>query len=443
MKTIKTVKIKKKIVIYFLLIMVACTILGRMASGASMPRVSVEKAKSDYVTHTVRSTGMVEKNAEEGIYTLSGMIVKKMHVNVGDTVKKDDILLELDLAVLEEELIAKQNELKKTQLQKTDEESQNKVNAENRDRGIRQAQESYNQTVNNAEDKVGQARQELEDAKGLLENTQDIDQEERNALETEVTTKEETLREAERMRDSEVLSAAQAVEGAKAREATRSTLESLRIDEEQLGKDIEKLTALQTQNGIIVANVDGVVTSISARTGEQTGNTAVMLLADNSKGYRFIAEVTKEENKYLSIGQEVSLSSTSGKESVEKLKIESIIASEEDAETLRVTVNVAASQFYIGESVEMLAKQGAKQYPVCLPIAAICEENNENFVYVLENEKTILGEVTVVKKHRVTVVDKNETTAAISAEGLTDKQNVVVSTNKELQDGIRVRMEEL
>ena len=433
---------KKKVLLYFLIIMVACTILGRMANGVSMPRVSTEKPQSGYVTHTVRSTGMVEKNAEEGIYTLPGMIVKKMYVNAGDTVKKEDNLFEIDLEVLEKELIAKQNELKKLELQKTDEESQKQVNAENRNRGIRQAQESYNQTASVADARVSQARQELEDANWLLENAGEISQEERDALQAEVATKKDALKEAENARNSEVLSAAQTLEGAKAREATSSTVESLRIDEEQLRKDIEKLAALQAGQGMVLASVDGVVTDISVRTGEQTGSTAIMLLADNSKGYRFVTEVTKDDNKHLSIGQEVSLSSTSGKDAVENLKIESILASEEDAETMRVTVNVAASQFYIGESAEMLAKQGVKQYPICLPLSAIGEENNENFVYVLENEKTILGEVMVVKKQKVIVVDKNETTAAISPEGLTEKQNVVVSTNKELQDGIRVRMEE-
>jgi hypothetical protein len=441
-KSEDTMQKKKKVLLYFLLIMIACTILGRMANGASMPRVSVEKPKSDYVTHTVRSVGMVEKNAEEGIYTLPGMIIKKMHVNTGDTVKKEDNLFEIDLEVLEEQLIAKQNELKKLELQKTDEESQNQVNAENRNRGIRQAQESYNQTVTVADEKVNKAKQELEAANKLLENAVEITAEEREALEIDIATKKDALKEVENMRNSEVLSATQNVEGAKAREATRSTVEGLRIDEEQLRKDIEKLTTLKEQQGMVRASVDGVVTSVSVRTGEQTGNTATMLLADNSKGYRFVAEVTKDDNKHLSIGQEVSLSSTSGKESVEKLKIESILASEEDAETMRVTVNVTASQFYIGESVEMLAKQGVKQYPICLPLSAICEENNENFVYILENEKTILGEVTVVKKQKVIVVDKNETTAAISPEGLTERQNVVVGANKELKDGIRVRMEE-
>ena len=439
----KTMKLKKKVLIYFLIIMLACTILGRMINGVSMPRVSAERPSADYVRHTVRSVGTVEKNAEEGIYTIPNMIVKKMHVNLGDTVKKDDTLLELDLTVLDKELTTKQNELKKIQLQQADTKSQNRVNADNRNRTIRHARESYDQTVNGANAGVERAEQELEEAKAMLENAVDVSTEERSTLESEVTMKNEALREAEKVRDAEVLNASQSLEGANAPEATNSTLDGLRIDEEALEKEIEKLETLREQQGLIKANVDGVVTSLAIHTGEFTGDTAIMLLADSSRGYRFVAEVSKEDNKHLFVGQEVSLTSTNGSDSVEKLEIESIIATEENPEIMRVTINVAASQFRIGESAEMETAQSGKQYSTCVPLSAIGEEDNETFLYVLESEQTILGEVNVVRKQRVTILDKNETTVAISEEGLASQQEVVVSANKNLQDGIRVRMEEL
>lgn len=443
MKAAQTMKLRRKALLYFLVFMFVCTIFGRVINGVSMPRVSVERPSANYVTHTIRSVGMVEKNAEEGIYTVAGMMVRKMHINLGDAVKKDDVLLELDLVFLEEELQTKQDELKKIQLQQADGESQNKVSADNRNRTIRHAQESYNQTVNNANIGVEKAKQELEDAKQILENAIEIDAEERSALEADIVAKDEALQEAQRMRDAEVLAAAQSVEGANAREATNSNLESLRIDKEKLEKEIKKLEELKENQGLIVASVDGVVTKLSVQTGELTGNTAIMLLADSSRGYRFVTEVSKDENKHLAIGQEVSLASTSGGDSVDGLLIESIIATEEDAEIMRVTVNVAASQFRIGESVEMSASQGGKQYPISVPLSAVGKEDNETFVYVLESEQTILGEVSVVKKQKVTVLDKNETTAAISEEGLTNQQEVVISANKTLQDGIRVRKEDL
>ena len=462
---------KKKVLIYFIIIMVACTIIGRAASGMSIPRVAVEKPKTDYITHTVRSTGVVEKNAEEGIYTIPGMIAKKIHVNIGDAVEEGDILLELSLETLEEQLIGKQNELRKIELQKADEASQNQVNAENRARTIRQARDNYNQTVNQANHQIGQAQQEFEEAKGNLENAGEagqkewnapekddieetdgtekadtsqegkVSKEERDALEADVAAKDNALQQAESARDEALLRAQQALEQAEAREATRSTIESLQIDEEVIKKEIEKLEVLKENQGIVRAGVDGVVTNLFIGTGEQTGNTAIMLLADTSRGYRFVVDVTKEENKYLAIGQEVSLSSTGSKRgAIEKLKIESIIATENDAETMRVTVPVSAEQFYIGESAEMLAVHGARQYPVCVPISALIEEDKEYFVYLFETEKTILGEVTIVRKHKVNVLDKNETHVAI--DNLTSEQMVVTDANKALQDGIRVRKDE-
>jgi len=433
---------KKKILIYFLIIMVAATIIGRVASGVSVARVSVERPESNYVSHTVRSIGQVEKNVEEGIYTIAGMIVKKLYVNIGDTVAQDAILAEVDLDVLEEQLSAKQNELKKIQLQKRDEENQNQVSAENRQRAIRQAQDSYNRTADAADAQVWQAAQAFEDAKWRIENAGEVSQEEWDALESDLIAKRNSLQQAEQSRASELLRAGQALEDAQIKEAEKSTMAGLQIDEEPIVKDIEKLEELKENQGLIKASVDGVVTNINVKTGEQTVSTAMILLADTSKGYRFTAEINKDQNKYLSIGQEVSLAPTNGKAAIEGLMVESIVASEEDAEVMKVTIPVSAEQFYIGESVELVARHSAKKYPICLPISAIGEENKVAFVYLMETESTILGEVTVVKKHNVTVLDKNESYAAIATSDLTTKQMVVVSANKELQDGVRVRMDE-
>ena len=420
--------------------MMACTIIGRVVNGFSIARVSVETPTADYIAHTVRSVGQVEKNAEEGVHTIAGMIVKKIHVNMGDAVAAGDILFELDLDVLEKKLTAKQNELKKIHLQKADEESQKKVNADNKTRAIRQAQDSYNQSVGGANAQVRQAEEAFDTANQKYVSANDVSQEELNALKADAIAKRDALEQAYISREATILGAEQAIESAQAGEATQSTIENLQMDEEEIDKDIKKLEELKQNKGLVVATLDGVVTNLFVGTGETTGDTAIALLADTSRGYRFVVDVTKEQNKYLSIGQAVTLSPTSGGKAVEKLEIESIIATENDAETMRVTIPVTAAQFYIGESAEMLAVQGSKQYPICLPIAALVEEDKEYFVYILEVENTILGESTVVRKHKVDVLDKNETYVAI--DNLSTNQEIVISANKELQDGIRVRMEE-
>ena len=433
---------KKKILMYFVGIMVACTILGRVANGMSMPRVSVERAKADTIAHTVRSVGVIEKNAEEGVYIIPNMRINKVHVNAGDNVKKGDILLEADMDILETELTAKENELKKLELQKADDESQNKVSAENRERSIRHATDSYNQTVANADAAVQRAQQEYEDAKWAYDNAGEISVEEINVLVADVNTKIAALEQASQAREEAILSATQALEVARASEATKSTQESLQMDKDVMEKDIEKLEELKSERGIIRARVDGVVTQVLVRTGEPTGTTAAVLLADSSKGYRFVTQITKEQNKYLSVGQNASLTPFGEAKAIEKMRIDSIIAAAEDAETMQVTITVDPEQFHIGESVEMAAVYEAKMYPICLPISALGEENNSYFVYLVEAEKTIMGEDLVVRKQQVTVMDKNEKFVAVAAADLTTGQDVVVDANKKLQDGTRVRMDE-
>ena len=434
---------KKKILVYFAGIMLACTILGRVANGMSMPKVSVENPKSNTITHTVRSVGVVEKNVEEGVYIIPNMRISKVYVNVGDTVKKDDTLLEVDMDVLEAEVTAKKNELKKVELQKADDESQNQINVANRERSIRHARDSYNQTVANADAAIWRAQQEYEDAKWAYDNAGEISVEESNALVAEVNAKVAALEQASQAREEAILSATQALETAQAsEEASKSTQESLQMDKDVMEKDIKKLEKLKNEQGIIKATFDGVITQVLIGTGEPTGSTAAVLLADNSKGYRFVTKITKEQNKYLSIGQEVLLTTSGDAKTIENMKIDSIIATAEDAEIMQVTILVDAEQFYIGESVEMEAAHGAKIYPICLPISALGEENKSYFVYLIEEEKTIIGESLVARKQQVTVLDKNENFVAVAAADLTTGQSVVVDANKQLQDGTRVRVDE-
>ena len=58
----------------------------------------------------------------------------------------------------------------------------------------------------------------------------------------------------------------------------------------------------------------------------------------------------------------------------------------------------------------------------------------------LETVNTVLGQQTQAAKVMVTVLDKNETTAALEAGGLTDKQ-VIVGSDRAVDSGSRVRAE--
>ena len=81
-----------------------------------------------------------------------------------------------------------------------------------------------------------------------------------------------------------------------------STLQVNEITYEQMELALKKLEKLKAKKGKIYAPVDGMVTKINITTGEKTLDTTAMLLADLSKGYRFTADITKDQQKYIGTG---------------------------------------------------------------------------------------------------------------------------------------------
>ena len=77
-----------------------------------------------------------------------------------------------------------------------------------------------------------------------------------------------------------------------------------------------------------------------------------------------------------------------------------------------------------------------------MPLTALYEENSKYFVYVIEDADSVLGTVKKVRKISVEVEEKNETTAALKSGVLSKDQQVVVDTDREIQEGSRVRLNE-
>ena len=53
-----------------------------------------------------------------------------------------------------------------------------------------------------------------------------------------------------------------------------------------------------------------------------------------------------------------------------------------------------------------------------------------------------MGKEMVVRKVNVTVIEKNESYAALTEGALTSDQKIIVNSNKEIQEGSRVRIQE-
>lgn len=95
-----------------------------------------------------------------------------------------------------------------------------------------------------------------------------------------------------------------------------------------------------------------------------------------------------------------------------------------------------------GESITVRADKSNKDYECVIPSSAVNKDNSGYFVYQIIGSSSPLGDKYTVKRVDVTVEDDDGTYAAISGEKLDKDAMIVVRSEKPLEDGERVRLED-
>ncbi|MDQ9827040.1 hypothetical protein RFZ44_27610, partial [Acinetobacter sp. 163] len=89
--------------------------------------------------------------------------------------------------------------------------------------------------------------------------------------------------------------------------------------------------------------------------------------------------------------------------------------------------------FFPGESAEMIVKQESERYTYTIPTTALLQENNKTYVLVLDIEDTVLGQQYTARKMEVTVEDKNNGYAAISANGISADMQIITDSDRSVE----------
>ena len=302
---------------------------------------------------------------------------------------------------------------------------------------LSRAQEDYDETISKNEKLVRKAKELWQEAEQKLENYQNGEDED-SADDSLVEDARKTLEDAKSQQTQQKKSAKRAIEDAGETDAVDHSVEinNVRIAEKQ--RALALLQKTKEQEGKIVAQTDATVSKILLTAGDRTTETAAFLLADLSEGARFTTEISKEDAKYVVVGDAVTLKVND--KSYEDMTVLSTETNEDSS--VRVTVYVPKKTISIGTHASMEIEQTSEKYATTLPLTAIHAEQNKYFVYVLEKEDTVLGEETVARKVNVSIVEKNGEYAALSDGSLSEDDSVIVESDTMLANGEKVRLKE-
>lgn len=230
-----------------------------------------------------------------------------------------------------------------------------------------------------------------------------------------------------------------AVQSASLPEGTSHAPQISQISYEQMELELKKLEAIQEAGGEISAPVDGVVTQCSVQTGGKTTDSGALLLADLSKGCRFSGLVAQEQSEYIGVGDKVTLRvSSTGKEHKD---LPVTTCSPQEDGSFRVTVQLAGNNIPLGSSVELQFTRKSSAYRCVVPLSALhVDAQNKPYVLVAEPVETVLGTEIQARAISVTVMERNESMAALAEGTIHSDQQVIVASDRSIDSGSRVRV---
>ena len=406
-----------KILGYFLVLMFILTILSRFADSLLIPIVKTETSKGMTITHEVEANGSIIQNREEGIDVIENLKVSHVNVYPGSEIKEGDTLFEIDLTDLKSQIQQVENEISE------------------KEKNLSRATEDYNLAVSRQDKIISDALDAYKEAENLVNKYNNASEEEKQSLDKEAieydyNLKKTAYNQAVNDKSSNLLMGKRALEDVK--EASNT---------DELKKKLENLKKIEGAEGKFVSEKEGIVTNVAVVAGDVTSAGSAVYLADKESGYKFVAELSKDLKKYAKQGQSVVLKIGNSNNEIGDLTIDSISKGEDD--NYKVSVLLPTGVGEIGDGGNLTLSSKSKKYQVCVPLEALHQEGQDKYyILVVGEEDTILGTEKVAVRVDVSIADKNDTYAALTEGTISNSQKIIVSSNKTIKEGDRVRLEE-
>ena len=406
-----------KILGYFLVLMFILTILSRFADSLLIPIVKTETSKGMTITHEVEANGSIIQNREEGIDVIENLKVSHVNVYPGSEIKEGDTLFEIDLTDLKSQIQQVENEISE------------------KEKNLSRATEDYNLAVSRQDKIISDALDAYKEAENLVNKYNNASEEEKQSLDKEAIEydynfKKTAYNQAVNDKSSNLLMEKRALEDVK--EASNT---------DELKKKLENLKKIEGAEGKFVSEKEGIVTNVAVVAGDVTSAGSAVYLADKESGYKFVAELSKDLKKYAKQGQSVVLKIGNSNNEIGDLTIDSISKGEDD--NYKVSVLLPTGVGEIGDGGNLTLSSKSKKYQVCVPLEALHQEGQDKYyILVVGEEDTILGTEKVAVRVDVSIADKNDTYAALTEGTISNSQKIIVSSNKTIKEGDRVRLEE-
>ena len=286
---------------------------------------------------------------------------------------------------------------------------------------------STESAVSEAQAAIDTAREALNRARRESEDNQYSEEEELYAAGRAVETAQAALEDARRQ--AEVLQ--------KEGEIDRITCESERSDKE---KSRAALQEILDNGGRLLAPAPGTVVRTLERGDKTKEGEDAVILSSADRGFVFEGKLDKDSARRFSAGDKGELHyKLDGSTQKADVEIHSISTPDESDQVL-VTAVLPEGDYTSGMPAQLFLSRKSETYQNCLPLTALRSDSGGDHVFVLRRHSSVLGTEWVIARVDITVKERDSQMMYVDG-ALTYSDQVVISSNKIISEGDRVRIE--
>ena len=439
----------KNVALAFLSILLILTFFSNTIMNYSLPQVATQYVQQGNITPKVRGSGVAEVEDPYSGKAPNARVISAVNVRVGDTVKKDDVIFELQDAESEELKQARQEYSEaEANFQKA------LFSGDLTNDAVDRIRNGEYLTDDEMQEMLDEVNSNYEDA--LEEDMEAGLEVERLSGGTDTSRMDDTAAAEAAARDAKKLADAQAYKAETEAELTRATnekeatiksiqaeleLKAIQKTMDDAKAKVEKLEA-QEKGATVKAPIDGTIASVNYNAGDTTSSDTVgAVIKPEGKGMTVSFTCTKEQAKMLKAGMEAKPQNEWAYSDF-KATLASITADSSDSSGNKILkFEIQSSEVEVGDTVQLSVGENTKSYDLTVPNNAVREDNNGKFILIVSSKESPLGNRYIATRVDVQVLDSDDLLTAISG-ALSGYEYVITTTTKPVSAGMQVRLAE-
>ena len=217
----------------------------------------------------------------------------------------------------------------------------------------------------------------------------------------------------------------------------------LESDLDAITKQKEKVEKLRSESigAAITAPVAGTILTVKNVAGETTEKGAeVATIQRAGKGFTMSLNITKEQAKYVSIGDEADVANSWWYSDIHA-RVREIRPDQANPNGKIIIFEVEGEDLISGTSLNVSVGNKTANYDIIVPNSALGEDSKGKYVYKVDSKSTPFGNRYIARKVYVTILAESDTESAVSGD-LIGWDYVVTTSSKPFEDGQQIRLKD-